>query len=149
MQDNDRLFAELEPLLAGAGLVLVDASAGMHRGSAQARVVVYASGGTGTAECAKAHRLIFPRIQAFTGTEEPYLEVASPGIDRVIRDPREWKIFAGKGARVLLKEGGDWVRGKILSSAPDRVVLACAEGERSINLSSIAKARLDSSQEGD
>jgi ribosome maturation factor RimP len=149
MQEDDMLLAELEPQLAGLGLDLVELTTSRHRGSVRVRAVVHASGGTGTAECAKAHRLIYPRIQVLLGTEDPHLEVASPGIDRVIRASREWRIFSGKGARVLLKEGGGWVRGRIASSGPDRVVLACDDGERTIELVSVVKARLDSSQEGE
>jgi len=149
MQEQEALIADLEPLLAGAGLTLVELSLSRHRGSVQVRAVVYAAGGTGTAECAAAHRLIYPRLQLLLGVQDPFLEVASPGIDRAIRSPREWDIFKGRSARVLLGGRGEWVRGRIVSALSGSVTLATPNGERSILLADIAKARLDSSQEGD
>jgi len=149
MQESERLFAELEPLVAGVGLVLVEMGLSRRGDSVQVRAVIYSPAGTGTAECSRAHRLMYPRLQELLGTEGPYLEVASPGIDKPIRSAREWAIFKGKGARVLLKEGGDWIRGRIVDAGSGRVVLATSGGELSLEFDSIAKAKLDSSQEGD
>ena len=149
MQENDRLFAELEPLLAGAGLALVELSASKRGARAKVSVTVYHPAGTGTDECSVAHRLVYPRLQILLGTEDVSLEVASPGIDRVLRSAREWKIFEGRAARVLLKEGGDWIRGRIAGTDGSKVVLARKGAERAIELSAIVKARLDSSEEGE
>jgi ribosome maturation factor RimP len=149
MQESDTLFAELEPLLAGTGLTLVELSLNRHGGRVEVRATVYAPSGTGTDECSVAHRAVYPRLQSLLGTQEVSLEVASPGIDRVLRSAREWGIFKGKGARVLLKEGGDWIRGRIVGADDGKIVLACAGAERTIEFSAIAKARLDSSREGD
>jgi len=149
MLESDTLFAELEPLLAGSGLTLVEFSARRRASSASAKATVYAPSGTGTGECAAAHRLIYPRLEAFSGTEDVELEVASPGIDRALKEPREWSIFAGRAVKALLVGEGEWIRGRILRVEGGRVVLACAQGERALELSAVAKARLDSSQEGD
>ncbi len=149
MQESDSLFNELEPLLAGAGLTLVELSASRRGSSATVRFTVYKPGGTGTDQCSAAHRLAYPRLQALLGTEDVTLEVASPGIDRPLRSPREWRVFQGRAVRVLPKEGGDWIRGRLVSAEGGRIVLACPEGERVLELSAVAKARLDSSQEGD
>jgi len=149
MQESERLFAELEPLLAGAGLSLVELSASRRGTTATVRATVYAPAGTGTKECAVAHRLAYPRLQVLLGTENVMLEVASPGIDRAIRTAREWRVFAGKGVRILLKEGGEWIRGTIAGSDGVRAVIESRDGSRAIELASVAKARLDSSQEGD
>ena len=110
MQESDSLFAELEPLLAGAGLTLVELNAKRRVDSASVRLTIFAPKGTGTNECSKAHRLAYPRLMAFFGTENVSLEVASPGIDRALRSPHEWAIFAGKAVKVLLegKAIGSW-----------------------------------------
>jgi ribosome maturation factor RimP len=149
MQEQEALIADLEPLLAGAGLTLVELSLSRHRGSVQVRAVVYAAAGTGTAECSAAHRLIYPRLQILLGLEDPFLEVASPGIDRSIRSPREWSVFKGKGVRVLLKESVEWIRGRILAAESGGVTIATSTGDMKLAFVDIAKARLDSSQEGD
>ncbi len=149
MQEHDALIADLEPLLAGAGLTLVELSLGRHRGSVQVHAVVYAASGTGTAECSKAHRLIYPRLQLLLGVEDPFLEVASPGIDRSIRSSKEWSLFMGKGVRVLPRESAEWIRGRIAAAGSDGVTIATPAGDTAFAFADIAKARLDSSQEGD
>ncbi len=149
MQETELLTAELESLLAGAGIVLVELSLSRRHGSAQTRAVVFSGLGTGIAECSKAHRLIYPRLQILLGIEDPYLEVTSPGIDRVLRSDREWEIFKGREVRVIRKDGGEPTRGRILSSDAERVVLATPVGEITIARAEIAKARLDYPGEGE
>jgi ribosome maturation factor RimP len=149
MQETELLTAQLESLLAGAGIVLVELSLSRRHGSAQTRAVVYSATGTGIAECSKAHRLIYPRLQIMLGIEDPYLEVTSPGIDRVLRSNREWEIFRGREVRVFLKDDNEPTRGRIVSSDAERVVLAAPEGEITIARAEIAKARLDYPGEGD
>jgi ribosome maturation factor RimP len=149
MQESETLFARLEPLLLKAGLVLVDLAVSRKRGAAQVRMTVYSPKGTGTNECAKASRIAYVEAQAALGDPDPSLEVASPGIDRVLRSAREWEIFKGKGVSVLLRDGEERVRGRIEAFDGETVKLACADGPRVIGLEAVVKARLDSSQEGD
>jgi ribosome maturation factor RimP len=149
MQESEKLFAELEPLLSVAGLTLVDLSSSRHGGSVQVRMTVYAPGGTGTDECAKAHRISYMKAGEVLGVPEPILEVASPGIDRILRTSREWAIFKGRGVRVLLRGETEWLIGRILSADGETVSLACPGGPRVIGLEAVSKARLDSSREGD
>jgi ribosome maturation factor RimP len=149
MQEGDTLFAQLEPLLSEAGLTLVDLNASRRGGSVQVRMTVYAPGGTGTNECAKAHRIAYPKVVEVLAHADPSLEVASPGIDRVLQSAREWTIFKGKGVRILLKGEEEWLRGRIEGVEGGSVKLACAGVLRVMELAAISKARLDSSQEGD
>ncbi len=149
MQENERLFAELEPLLSEAGLTLVDLSVSRSGGSVQVRITVYSPTGTGTNECAKAHRISYMKVAEILANPGPSLEVASPGIDRVLRAPREWSIFKGKGVRVLLRGETEWLLGRIESADGSTVTLSCHGGPRVIELEAVSKARLDSSREGD
>ena len=149
MQESERLFEQLEPLLMEAGLNLVDLNVSRRGGTVQGRMTVYAPKGTGTNECAKAHRIAYPKAVEVLANPDPSLEVASPGIDRVLGSPREWSIFMGKGVRVLLKGEEEWFWGRIDGVDGGSVKLACPGGPRVIGLEAISKARLDSSQEGD
>jgi len=149
MQESEKLFAELEPLLSEAGLSLVDLSVSRRRGSVQVRMSVYSSKGTGTDECSRAYRIAYPGAVEALGHPDPTLEVSSPGIDRALGSGREWSIFTGKGVRVLLRGEGEWLRGRIESVGVGEVGLACPGGPRVIGLESVIEARLDSSQEGD
>jgi ribosome maturation factor RimP len=149
MQESERLFTELEPLLSEAGLTLVDLNVSRKGGAAQVRMTVYAPKGTGTDECGKAHRISYMKASEILGTPSLSLEVASPGIDRILRAPREWAIFRGKGVRVLLHGETEWLLGRIESVEGGNIGLACAGGLRVIGLEAVSKARLDSSREGD
>jgi ribosome maturation factor RimP len=149
MQETDVLFAKLEPLLREAGLSLVELSAGRRGGSATVRMTVYSPRGTGTDECAKAHRIAYPVAQAILAPAEPSLEVSSPGIDRVLRSAREWEIFMGKDVRVLLSGETEWIQGRIASVDGASASLDCQGETRVIGLEAVSKARLDSSREGD
>ena len=148
MQESEKLFAELEPLLMEAGLNLVDVSVNRRSGAAHVRMTVYSPKGTGTDKCAKAHRIAYLKAAEVLAISEPSLEVSSPGIERVLRSAREWSIFKGKGVRVLLRGREEWLRGCIESVDGGVATLACPGGPRSIELEAVLKARLDSSDEG-
>jgi ribosome maturation factor RimP len=149
MQESDTLFKRLEPQLAEAGLALVELAVGRRGGSALVRMTVYSAGGTGTDECAKAHRIAYPAAQEVLGHPDPELEVSSPGIDRALKSAREWAVFKGRGVKVLLRDETEWIRGRIEGSDEISASLACKDGSRVIEFGSMAKARLDSSQGGD
>jgi ribosome maturation factor RimP len=149
MQESETLSKKLEPLLSEAGLTLVDLIVKRLRGSVQVRMTVYSPKGTGTNECAKAHRIALPVVQVVLADLEPSIEVASPGIDRVLRTAKEWSIFMGKGVSVLLRDEQEWFRARITGVDGESVSLACSQGPRVIELKAVSKARLDSSQEGD
>ncbi len=148
MLESDIYRKDLEELLAGAGLSLVELSVSRHRGSVQVRAVIYAPGGTGIDECSRAHRLVQPRLQVLLNEQDFHLEVASPGVDRWIRSEREYVIFGGRGVRIPLKEGGEWILGRIAQAGPSAVTIRGASGERTVEYATIAKARLDYAQEG-
>jgi ribosome maturation factor RimP len=149
MQESEKLFAVLEPLLTEAGLTLVDLAVSRRGGTAQVRMTVYSPSGTGTNECAKAHRVSYMKAAETLAVPDPTLEVASPGIDRALRTSREWSIFKGKGVRVLLRGETEWLLGRIESVDGEKVALSLPGDTRVIELEAVSKARLDSSQEGD
>jgi ribosome maturation factor RimP len=73
------------------------------------------------------------------------LEVTSPGIDRPLVRRADYERFAGFEARLeteLPIDGRRRFRGRLLGVADDHVRLALPEGERSIPLNAIKKAKL-------
>ena len=147
MTESIELYYDIASLLSGIGVELVELHLSGKRGGTKASAVVYKSGGTGIDECSAAHRLIQARLEVLLGTDDFQLETASPGVDRVIRSPAEYAIFAGRGVRLFL-EDEDVVEGRIASSDGDSVVVSTAGGDRSIAIASIRKGKLDYSQEG-
>ena len=143
------LYNSLEPLIHGMGMSLLELSVfkskgrGKRAGSVQIRAVVYKDGVTGIEDCSRVHRAIFPRLElAFPGSDV-YLEVSSPGIDRIVKDGREFKNYTGKGIRCYRTDISDWTAGILLSSDEEKLVLKVKEEELVLPYEIIAKARLN------
>jgi len=134
----------LEAVLRGLGFQLIELVISRTR-SVQVRAVIYNGLSIGTDECTKAHRAIMPRLElAFPG-QDIYLEVSSPGIDRLIKDGAEFAHYKGRGVRCYRTDISDWTAG-ILESADEKgISLKTKEGALRVNFDIIAKAKLDSS----
>lgn len=144
---KEGVFQDIEALVRSAGCELVEFTLSRHRGSSQVRAVIYAPGGTGIQECAAVHRLMQSRLQVLLGEQEPSVEVASPGTERVFKTEREYGIFKGRGVRLYSRERSDWVAGILAGCDGKSVTVRTRTGEVALNLDDVAKARLDHSQE--
>jgi len=141
----------LEDVLDGLGFKLVELTVSRHRGSVQVKAVIYNGSAIGTGsfavstdDCSKVHRAITPRLElAFEGSDI-YLEVSSPGIDRLIKNSAEFAYYKGRGVRCYCTDISDWMSG-ILESADEKgIVLKTKEGAVRLEFDIIAKAKLDS-----
>jgi ribosome maturation factor RimP len=141
------LRGALEAVLKGLGFSLVELAVSRHKGSAQVRAVIYNGKSIGTDDCAKAHRAVMHRLElAFEG-QDIYLEVSSPGIDRLIKNGAEFAKYIGRGGRGYRTDISDWTAG-ILESADEKgIIVKTKEGSVKIEFDMIAKAKLDASQE--
>jgi len=150
-QDPDgQLFFSLEPIIRGLGMSLIELNVfrtkarGGKSGGAQVRVVVYKEGVTGVEDCTKVHRSIQPRLElAFPG-QDIYLEVSSPGIDRLIKDGSEFVHYIGRGINCYRTDISDWTAGILLAADDKKIKLAGGDGEIVLPYEIIAKARLKS-----
>jgi ribosome maturation factor RimP len=143
----DPLADTLAPVLKGLGLSLVDLSLSRQKGSVQVRLTVYKAGITGIEDCSKAHHAVLPRLElAFPG-EDIYVEVSSPGIDRLIKDGAEFVHFIGRGIKCFRTDISDWTAGILKAADSGRVIIEEKSGEVSLDYNVIAKAKLDFSQE--
>ncbi|GAB6275899.1 MAG: hypothetical protein SAMD01599839_04390 [Rectinema sp.] len=148
MSDKE-LEKEIDEVLKAGGLDLLEFSASRHRGNLHVKAVIYGKNGTGTDECTKAYRLILPRVQMQLGVQNPYIEVYSPGIDRVIRTAREWQAFTDRFILFLTADRPDWCRGRIIHFENGIVQIETDDTVSNIPVASILKAKLDSSHEGE
>jgi ribosome maturation factor RimP len=137
----------LEAVLEGLKLRLVELTVSRHRGSVQIRAVVYNGTSIGTDDCSKAHRAITPRLElAFPG-QDIYIEVSSPGINRLIKDGAEFACYINRGVRCYRTDISDWTAGILESAGEEGIVLKTKEGVIKLDFEIIAKAKLDPSQE--
>jgi ribosome maturation factor RimP len=144
---DEPIYSSLESVVNGLGMSVVEMAVSRHRGSVQANVVVYKKDGVGVADCSRVHRAIEPRLSLAYPDQEIYIETASPGIDRTLKDAAEFDVFAGRGVRCYRTDISDWTAGIVAETSADRVTLRNASGLVEIPFSVIAKAKLDYSQE--
>ncbi len=147
--EEKELEREVESILRAAGLDLLEFAIVRHKGKIRAKAVIYRKEGTGTEECARAYRLILPRIQMGLGIQDPYLEVYSPGIDRVIRTERDWRAFSGRQIKIMTQDLHEWRTGLLVNYDDGIAVIAMNGVEVRIPVASILKAKLDSMHEGE
>jgi ribosome maturation factor RimP len=141
------LYDSLEPVTRGLGLDLVELVVSRHRGSVQIRVVVYKKGPLGVDDCSRAHHALLPRLElAFSG-QDIYVEVSSPGIDRLIKDGAEFVFYIGRGIRCYRTDISDWSAGILESANEKGLILRAKEGMLNLSYEVIAKAKLDPSYE--
>jgi len=147
--NDEELEKEIDEALKTIGLELLEFSVTHHKGGSRVKAVIYGKEGTGTDECAKAYRLILPRVQMRLGVQDPYIEVYSPGIDRSIRTDREWRVFTGHRILFLIADMPDWRKGRIVHFENGIVQIDTDGAVLDIPIASIVKAKLDSSYEGE
>jgi ribosome maturation factor RimP len=98
-------------------------------------------------DCAKASRAIEAVLDADGVAGDRYvLEVSSPGMERPLRKPQDWRRFAGRLASVSSPVLGGHLEAEIVGLEGDEgaevVVLRDARGEHRVPLADVTSARL-------
>lgn len=142
-----RIWALLEPALAGHGFELVEVEYGQHGRRGLLRLFFDKPGGITLDECAEASRLAgFELDQADLIAGQYMLEVSSPGFDRPIRKPGDFARFAGERvtARTVTPIGGRRkFKGTLLGLTNDLVGLECEGKTVEIHVENLHKMNLD------
>jgi ribosome maturation factor RimP len=143
--------AEIERIVApaldamGYSLVRVRLSGG-QRQVLQVMVERHDERGLTLDDCAEVSRA----LSALLDVEDPIpgaysLEVSSPGLDRPLVKPQDYERFAGREAALETRapiDGRRRFRGMLLGLDGDSVRIALEEGEASLPLEQIHKAKL-------
>jgi ribosome maturation factor RimP len=157
-RERSALIEELEPVVTGLGFALVEASlfrqrgkgarGGTGGGSAQVRLVITGKagggGGIGTDELTRVHRAVLPRLELALEGRDLYLEVSSPGTERLIREGAEFRHYTGKAVKCWLNGADAWERGVLQGSDEEKILLEAGGEVKQVRYETIAKARLDS-----
>jgi len=157
-RDTAALVRELEPVINGLGFALVEASLfrgkGKGAGNAQVRLVITGktgegaaergrAAGIGTAELSRIHRALLPRLELILEGRELYLELSSPGTDRIIREGAEFSHYTGRAVKCWLTGADAWERGVLRGSDGEKILLETGGEVKEMKYETIAKARLD------
>ena len=129
------------------GLTLVDVELKGSGGSRLLRVYIDKPEGISHADC----ELVSEQLSAILDVEDPFpgsytLEVSSPGLDRRLVKASDFAHFAGRKARVVVREPVDdqkVLEGRLAGFEAGRVRLDLGDaGLKELELSNIQKARL-------
>ncbi|MDR2596584.1 MAG: ribosome assembly cofactor RimP [Treponema sp.] len=141
-QEIASLKAQLEEILKGLSFRLVELVVSKHRGSVHVRVVIYNGTSISTDDCSKVHRAMTPRLElAFPGNDI-YLEVSSPGINRLIKNGVEFTHYLGRGVQCYRIDISDWTAGILEIVDEKGIVLKTKKGALRLDFDIIAKAKL-------
>ena len=136
-----------ERIAVSEGLTLVDVEIKGGRGNLLLRVYIDKSEGISHADCQQ----VSEQLGAMLDVEDLFpgsytLEVSSPGLDRKLVKPSDFVHFAGRKARVVVREPVDSqkvLEGRLAGFEAGRVRLDLGEaGLKELELSNIQKARL-------
>jgi ribosome maturation factor RimP len=147
MVDLGVLRSMAQRVASSEGLYLVDVELKGGRSNPLLRIYIDKAGGITHTDCQN----VSEQLGAMLDVEDPFpgsytLEVSSPGLDRELRNPSDYEHFAGRRARVILREplnGQRVVEGRLAGFEGGRVRLdAGAEGVREFDLAAISRTRL-------
>lgn len=137
-------YKDCAPMVENLGYKLVELRVVPGKGTVKINAVIASKDSAvdiGVNDCSKVHHALLPHLESILGTEDTYMELTSPGMERNIKNAAEFAVFIGRDVRVWDKTVTDWVGGKIIS-ADDKTVILEKDGENhSFSFENIAKAK--------
>lgn len=137
-------YRECAPLVEALGYFLVELNVLNHKSGVRIYAVIAAKDSAreiGVDDCSKVHHALLPRLEALLGTDDTYMELTSPGMERNIKNAAEFVFFIGREVRVWDKNISDWVGGKITAADDKSVTLEKDDLEQTFYFENIAKAK--------
>ncbi len=146
--DSYPYYTESEKLVASLGYHLVELKVSPHHGTTHILAVITAADPSvdiGVDDCSKVHHKLLPFLEEKLGTDDTYMELTSPGMERNIKNAAEFALFIGRNLRVWDKTITDWVGGKLLSADDKSLTLEVTKDDvsetKQISFADIAKAK--------
>ena len=144
---DQHLRSALEPLIHAEGFQCVELQLQRSRRTRHLRVIVYRGHGMDAAALEQLTRAIQFELgvvvdPAGANLSDLSLEVSSPGIERTLRGPHEYAIFAGKAVRVLRVDSETWEQAVIQASTETEVTLQFDEELETIPIAKIRRGQL-------
>lgn len=145
MADQNAVRAAAEPVLESLGLELVDVEIVGSGRARTLRLTVDRDGGIDLDTLAEANRPVSEALDAVDALPGPYtLEMSSPGLERPLRRPAEFRRFVGTPISVKSHDAIDGARRHrgLLTEADDEGISLEVDGEhRRFTYDAIASAR--------
>lgn len=140
-----QLRALVEPIVAEAGMELVELVSRPRGGQQMVRLLVDQAGGVTIQQCAAVNERIGQALEAADVFAGGYtIEVSSPGLDRPLSTRRDFERAVGEDLRVMADPGDGRPKeltGMLLAVQPEAIVLKMKAGNVTIPLSQITMAK--------
>jgi ribosome maturation factor RimP len=137
--------ALVRPVVESAGMELVEVSFGREAGRRVLRVTIDRAGGVDLEAISETSERISRRLDLDGFEPGPYaLEVSSPGIERPLREPRQFQRHLGELVRVRTNEPVNGSRrhtGALITADAEAIELATDGGALRVPYTHIASAR--------
>ena len=131
--------ALVRPVVEGDGLELVDVSFGREGGRRLLRVTIDREGGVDLDTISRISEKVSRRLDLEGFEPGPYaLEVTTPGIERPLRRPQDFRRAVGERVRAKTAEGV--VEGSLRSADESEVVIEADGEERRLPLETVTAA---------
>ena len=102
---KDEFFALTEPVVEQLGYQLVDVEYVKEGPRWFVRVFIDKPEGISLEDCKAVNDALDPVLEANDPVKNPYhLEISSPGLERVLKTDREFKLYQGRYVKLSLKE---------------------------------------------
>jgi ribosome maturation factor RimP len=135
----------VRPVVEAAGLELVEVAFRREDGRKVLRVTVDRPGGVDLDTISATSEKVSRRLDLEGFAPGPYaLELSSPGLERALRDPADFRRRVGDRVNVktsLPVEGSNVHEGELVSADGEAIVIAAAGGELRVPYDDIASAR--------
>lgn len=148
--DSDTRGQVLElvrPSLAHLGIELCDIewhqSRSGTRGPGLLRIIIDRPGGVSLDDCERVSTAVGAVLDAYDPIVARYsLEVSSPGAERPLRDPDDWRESIGRRVNVRLRSGDaeTVVEGRLVSVSDETVEIEAREGRNRRRITAILRA---------
>ncbi len=145
---NQKFYAECQNLIDDMSYSIVELHVVPAKNTIKVSIVICHKDtgiiAIGINDCAKVHRLLLPFFEEALQSEDVYMEVTSPGMERTLKNAAEFSLFIGRDVKIWYTEISDWVFGTILMADEKAVTVKIKEGneEKSFSYEIIAKAKL-------
>jgi ribosome maturation factor RimP len=131
----------LAPVVASSGYDFEDVSVVQAGRRRLVRVIVDADGGVDLDGVARVSRAVSGVLDDQGAFDGPYvLEVSSPGVDRLLREPRHWRRAAGRLVKADVE--GQSVVGRVLGADADGVRLDIGGTHRHVPWAALGPGRV-------
>lgn len=140
--ENNELYNALETAIKGCGVEVYDIEKLRENENYILRVSITSPDGVNLDKCAQVSNVISPILDIYEPMSSKYnLEVSSPGIERKLKNPKQFKASIGELVEIKDFEKNK-VKGKLVSANDESITIELEDGEnKSYNYSDVSQAK--------